>query len=153
MSILLYVILCFLFGIDNSHLALIVLEHFIVTQNHLVGFSLARQRVEFVAGEAAGVIEKQRQAPTLYVSETRIHVIDVIPTVLMEHVPQEGNAEQKLYLQLCHAEVKLVDHFLGDQIALVHVRAVGIDHRGNGFGRLKPIGKRIPLRLDLSTAR
>lgn len=77
-------------------------------------------------GEDVLIIEVKRDATHLNVAVARIQVVRVVPAIAVELAFNERLAHQEEYLLARHTDLQLVNHFFGDQIALVDIGTVDV---------------------------
>lgn len=71
-------------------------------------------------------IEVKCDAAHLNVAVTRIEIVGVVPAIAVELTFNERFSHQEENLLTSHADLKLVNHFFGDQVALVDIGTVDI---------------------------
>lgn len=77
-------------------------------------------------GEDVLIIEVKRDATHLNVAVARIQVVRVVPAIAVELAFNERFAHQEEHLLARHTDLQLVNHFFGDQIALVDIGTVDV---------------------------
>lgn len=95
-------------------------------QNHFVSLLFRRNGTGINLGEDVLIIEVKRDATHLNVAVARIQVVRVVPAIAVELAFNERLAHQEEYLLARHTDLQLVNHFFGDQIALVDIGTVDV---------------------------
>lgn len=95
-------------------------------QDHFVSLFLRRNGTGINLGEDVLIIEVKRDATHLNVAVARIQVVRVVPAIAVELAFNERLAHQEEYLLARHTDLQLVNHFFGDQIALVDIGTVDV---------------------------
>ena len=54
----------------------------------------------------------------------RLKAVNIIPSILVKRIPDQGRTENKTYLALGEAGPELINHILGDDIALWNIQFV-----------------------------
>lgn len=95
-------------------------------QNHFVSLLFRRNGTGFNFGENVLLVKVKRDATHLNVAVARIQVIRVVPAIAVELAFNERFAHQEEHLLARHTDLQLVNHFFGDQIALVDIGTVDV---------------------------
>jgi hypothetical protein len=72
------------------------------------------------------LVKPEGDRPLHDVTAARVAVIEVVPAVFVQLALDERLAHQELNLSPRHADLKLISHFLGDEVALMNIRAIYI---------------------------
>ncbi len=95
-------------------------------QDHFVSLFLRWNGTGINLGEDVLIIEVKRDATHLNVAVARIQVVRVVPAIAVELAFNERFSHQKEHLLTSHTDLQLVNHFFGDQIALVDIGTVDV---------------------------
>ena len=95
-------------------------------QDHLVSLFFRRNGTGIDFGEDVLVIKVKRDTTHLNVAVARIQVVRVVPAIAVELAFNERFSHQKEHLLTSHTDLQLVNHFFGDQIALVDIGTVDV---------------------------
>lgn len=104
----------------------------------MVGLFFIGHGIRRPALDAVFIVEVDGEAAKLLFPVAAAQIVDVVPLITVELVADERNAEKELHLGGGHALFELIDHFAGDEIALVNVRTIGLQEVGNVVGGIFP---------------
>ena len=99
----------------------------------LVCVGFAGNEITFKIAQQA-VFEKQADAFLLAGFAARLQAVNIIPARLAEGVFDERRTHDKLDLAFGHAGAQLINHFLGDDVALLNVDFVDAREVGAAAG-------------------
>jgi len=85
--------------------------------------SLGGDEITYKVGQLV-VFKKQRNTFLLALFAAGLDAVDIIPAVRRESIQNERRTHDKLNLLFGHAGPQLVDHVLGDDVALLNVDLV-----------------------------
>lgn len=94
------------------------------SHDELVGLLFIRHGVARPVVYAAFIVEDDREPSKLAFAVSSQKEVDVVPSVGVELVLNERNAEKELHLSVAHSLFKLENHFARNEITLMYVGLV-----------------------------